>query len=148
MPPKNGRRFRPLVLVIDEHRHTRLALRFYLSHEGYDVAEAATGHEAAEMASADTPDLVLVDLNMPGVGVLTTQRLRAIADVKGVPFVGCAGPDSQAYRAAARAAGCDAYVTKPVNPGMLLMVVKSLLNRRASGVLPSGDVAQLASMVM
>ena len=149
MPPRNGRRSRPLILVIDEHRHTRLALRFYLSHEGYDVAEAASGHEAAEMASAEAPDLVIVDLNMPGIGgVLATQRLRGIAEVRGVPFVACAGPDSQAYRDAARAAGCDAYVTKPVNPCVLLMVVKSLLQRRSSGVLPSSDVTQLATMMM
>ena len=149
MPPKNGRRFRPLVLVVDESKQTRLALRFYLAHEGYDVAEAAGPHDAVEAATADAPDLVIVDLNMPGTGgVLTAQRLRAVADLRGVPFVACAGPESQAYRDAARAAGCDAYVTKPVNPRVLLMVVKSLLQRRTSGVLPSSDVTQLATMMM
>jgi two-component system cell cycle response regulator DivK len=149
MPPKNGRRPRPLVMVLDEHKHARVAFRFYLNHEGYDVVEAASGQEAAEVARAHAPDLVIVDLNMPGVGgVLAAQRLRAIAEVRDVPFVACAGPDSQAYRDAARAAGCDAYVTKPFNPGILLMVVKRLLNRRSAGVLPSGDVAQMAAMVM
>src|SRR5947209_14929634 len=122
MPPKNSRRFRPLVLVVDENKETRLALRFYLPHEGYDVAEAASGPEAVEAATADAPDLVIVDLNVPGTcGVLATQRLRAVADLKSVPFIACAGPESQAYRDAARAAGCEAYVTKPMNPRMLLM---------------------------
>ena len=149
MPPKNSRRFRPLVLVVDENRQTRLALRFYLTHEGYDVAEAASGQDAIEAATNDAPDLVIVDLNIHGTcGVLTTQRLRAVADLRGVPFIACAGPESQAYRDAARAAGCEAYVPKPMNPRMLLMVVKSLLQRRTSGVLPSSDATQLASMMM
>ena len=148
MPPRKAR-FRPLVLVIDESRDARLAVRFYLSNEGYEVAEAASGQSAFESAAADSPDLVLIDLNMPGPsGVLAAQRLRGIAQMEGVPLVACAGPDSQAYRDAARAAGCDAYVTKPVNPRMLLMVVKSLMQRRSSGVLPSGDATQLAKMMM
>ena len=113
------------------------------------MAEAASGPEAGEAATADAPDLVIVDLNVPGTcGVLATQRLRAVADLKSVPFIACAGPESQAYRDAARAAGCEAYVTKPMNPRMLLMVVKSLLQRRSSGVLPSSDATQLASMMM
>src|SRR5947209_4826955 len=133
MPPKNGRRFRPLVLVVDENRQTRLALSFYLKHEGYEVVEAASSREAAEVACAEAPDLVIVDLNIPGTGgVLTAQRLRAIAEVRGTPFVACAGPESQAYRDAARAAGCDAYVAKPVNPTTLLAVVRGLMGRRSA----------------
>jgi CheY-like chemotaxis protein len=149
MPPKNGRRFRPLVLVVDEIRQTRLALRFYLTQEGYEVAEAASGHEAAEVAGAEAPDLVIVDLNIPGTGgVLAAQRLRFIPEVRGVPFVACAGPESQAYRDAARACGCDAYVAKPVNPTTLIAVVRGLMGRRASAAPVSGDIAQLTAMIM
>ena len=148
MPPRKAR-FRPLVLVIDESRDARLAVRFYLANEGYEVAEAASGQSAFESAAADSPDLVLIDLNMPGPsGVLAAQRLRSIAQMEGVPLVACAGPDSQAYRDAARAAGADAYLTKPINPTVLLRLVKSLLGRRAAGVAPSGDVTQLANMVL
>ncbi|MFL6333193.1 MAG: response regulator transcription factor [Pyrinomonadaceae bacterium] len=148
MPPRKPRH-RPLVMVIDESRHTRKELRFYLSNEGYDVEEAANSHAAFESASDESPDLILIDLNMPGSsGVLATQRLRGAAQLSGVPVVACAGPDSQAYRDAARAAGADAYVTKPFNPAVLMRLVRSLLNRRAVGVLPSSDVAQLASMVL
>ncbi|MBV9924435.1 MAG: response regulator [Acidobacteria bacterium] len=148
MPPKQ-RRHRPLVMVIDESRHTRNALRFYLSNAGYDVEEAANNHAAVERAAGDAPDLILIDLNMPGSsGVLATQRLRGAPLLSGVPVVACAGPDSQAYRDAARVAGADAYVTKPFNPAVLLPVVKSLLNRGRMGVLPSSDVTQLATMVL
>ena len=148
MPPRKAR-FRPLVLVIDESRDARLAVRFYLSNEGYEVAEAASGQAAFESAAANSPDLVLIDLNMPGPsGVLAAQRLRSIAQMDGVPVVACAGPDSQAYRDAARAAGADAYLTKPINPTVLLRLVKSLLNRRAAGVAPSSDVTQMANMVL
>ena len=148
MPPKSPR-YRPLVLVIDESKHMRAALRFYLVNEGYEVAEAASGHAAFESATANPPDLVLIDLNMPGPsGVLAAQRLRSVPQMDGAPIVACAGPDSQAYRDAARAAGCDAYLTKPVNPTVLVRVVKSLLNRRAVGMMPSSDVTQLASNVL
>src|ERR1700755_3180108 len=111
MPPKKLRH-RPLVMVIDESGHTRKALRFYLSNEGYDVDEAPNSHAAVESASTNSPDLILIDLNMPGSsGVLATQSLRSSAQLNGVPVVACAGPDSQAYRDAARVAGADAYVT-------------------------------------
>lgn len=149
MPPQKTRRFRPLILVIDESRHARLTLRFYLDREGYEVAEAASGQDAFEKAANNPPDLVLIDLNMPGLsGVLTSQRLRSIGEMSGVPVVACAGPDSQAYRDAARAAECDAYVTKPINPPLLLSLVKSLLNRRSTGLLPSSDLTQVASTMM
>jgi two-component system, cell cycle response regulator DivK len=148
MPPRNHR-LRPVVLVIDESAHARAALRFYLVREGYEVAEAANGQVAFECATLNLPDLVLIDLNMPGPsGVLAAQRLRSVAQMDGVPFVGCAGPDSQAYRDAARAAGCDAYVTKPINPSVVLTVVKSLLSRRSVGMLPSRAVTQTAHMMM
>ncbi|HYH86739.1 MAG TPA: response regulator [Pyrinomonadaceae bacterium] len=148
MPPKSPR-YRPLVLVIDESRHTRAALRFYLVNEGYEVDEAANGHAAFESATVNPPDLVLIDLNMPGPsGVLTAQRLRSIQQMDGTPIVACAGPDSQAYRDAVRAAGCDAYITKPINPAVLMRVVRSLLHRRSVGMMPSSDVTQLASNVL
>lgn len=148
MPPRKTR-FRPLIMVVDESRHARTAMRFYLSNEGYDVDEVANGHAAVESASANSPDLILIDLNMFGPsGVLATQRLRSLAQLDDVPIVACAGPDSQAYRDAARAAGADAYVTKPINPSVLVRVVRSLLDRRGVGVLPGGDVTQLANMVL
>ncbi len=148
-PPKqNNHRYRPLVLIVDDCRPSRLMMRFYLDREGYEVIEAACGQDAFERASTNPPDIVLIDLNMPGLGgVLATQRLRSIAAMGRVPFVACAGPDSQAYRDAVRAAECDAYVTKPLNPTILLSVVKSLLNRRSLGVLPSSHVTQLAQSV-
>jgi DNA-binding response OmpR family regulator len=147
MPPKQPR-LRPLVMVIDESRQTREALRFYLSNEGYDVAEAPNSHAAVESAANNSPDLILIDLNMPGSsGVLATQRLRSAPCLSDVPVVACAGPDSQAYRDAARVAGADAYITKPFNPAVLLPVVRSLLKRRRAGVLLGGDVTQLAGKI-
>src|ERR1043165_4471452 len=87
MPPNKKGRFRPLVLVIDESREARLAVRFYLSNEGYEVAEAAGGQSAFESVALSSPDLVLIDLNMPGPsGVLAAQRLRSIPQMEGVPI--------------------------------------------------------------
>lgn len=147
--PTRKPRFRPLIMVVDESRHTRAAMRFYLTNEGYEVDEFADGRAAVEGASANSPDLILIDLNTPGPsGVLATQRLRSLAQSEGVPVVACAGPDSQAYRDAARAAGADAYVTKPINPSVLVRVVKGLLNRRSVCALPGNDAAQLASVLM
>src|ERR1043166_1593871 len=114
MPPNKKGRFRPLVLVIDEASETPLAVRFYLSNDGYEVAEAAGGPSAFESVALNSPDLVLIDLNMPGPsGVLAAQRLRSIPQMEGAPVVACAGPDRHVYRDAARATGADAYLTKP-----------------------------------
>jgi CheY-like chemotaxis protein len=146
MPPSKPRRFRPLILVVDECPQARSSLRFYLRNEGYDVAEAACGQAAFENAKVNSPDLVLIDFNMPGrSGVLATQRLRSLEKMYSVPVVACAGPDSQAYRDAARAACCDAYLTKPINPAVLIRVVKSLLERRSLGIVTITDAVQLVN---
>jgi two-component system, chemotaxis family, chemotaxis protein CheY len=143
------KRFRPLVLVADESKDARLMLRFYLSNEGYEVVEASGGQSAFECCAADSPDLVLIDLNMPGPsGVPAARRLRNIPQMEGVPVVAYAGPDSQAHRDAVRAAGADAYLTKPINPAVLLRLVNSLLRRRPAGAPVSADATQPAYMVV
>jgi two-component system chemotaxis response regulator CheY len=147
MPPR--KRFRPLVLVVDGSKDSRLVVRFYLSNEGYEVIEASSGQSAFECCASDSPDLVLIDLNMTGPGgAPAAQRLRNIPQMEGVPVVACAGPDSQAHRDAVRAAGADAYLTKPVNPAVLLRLVNSLLRRRSSGAPVGVDATQPAYMVM
>ena len=145
MPPrKTNRSPRPLILVIDENEQNRIMLRFYLTKEYYDVVEALTSQEAFQKAMEMPPDLVMIDLNNPHLsGVLTAQRLRSIQGMSHVPIIAYAGPDSQACRDAVLASGCDAYVIKPVNPSVMMNVIKSQLHRRSTGVLPSSDVTQL-----
>ncbi|HMF57292.1 MAG TPA: response regulator [Pyrinomonadaceae bacterium] len=145
MPPrKTSRTPHPVILVIDENEQNRVMLKFYLTREFYEVVEAVTSQEAFQKATDVAPDLILIDLNNPQLsGVLTAQRLRSIQGMSSVPIVAYAGPDSQACRDAVMASGSDAYIIKPVNPSVMMNVIKSQLFRRSTGVLPSSDVTQL-----
>ncbi len=144
MPPrKTSRHPRPIILVVDENRENRIMLRFYMAKEFFEVEEAVTSQEAFQKAAELSPDLVLIDLNNPRMsGVLTAQRLRHIEEMASVPIIAYAGPDSQACRDAVIASGCDAYLIKPINPSVLINVVKSQLLRRSAAV-PAADVTQL-----
>jgi CheY-like chemotaxis protein len=119
------------VLVVDDSLDTRTALRMVLATWGYEARAAADGAEALRVAAEFKPDVVFLDLAMPGMtGLEVAQRLRQGG---AVPFLvvltGHAGP---AYEEAARAAGFDHFLAKPSPPEEL----RSLLTEYAN---PSGE---------
>jgi two-component system, cell cycle response regulator DivK len=108
--------YRPLVLMVEDDEDTRFMLRLILEHEGYATIEAADGLEGIEVAGREHPDLILIDGSLPGLdGLSATRRMREQESLRDVPIVALSGHTSPEFQAAARAAGCDAYLVKPLD---------------------------------
>lgn len=119
------------ILVIDDEPQLRRAMKATLSSIGYTVVEAKSGEEALAQIDELKPDLVLLDLNMPGVGGLET--CRGIRDRSDVPIIILSVRNSEADKVQALDAGADDYVTKPFGIQELLARVRAALRRSSSG---------------
>lgn len=101
----------------------------YLQYSGFRVAEACTGNEALAQAFALTPDLILMDLSLPGMdGWEATRHLKADERTKHIPIVALTGHALAGASDRAKRAGCDAFVTKPCLPDDLVVEVRRMLS--------------------
>ena len=119
----------PLILVVDDYQDAREMYAEYLQFSGFRVAEAKNGNEAVEQAFALKPDLILMDLSLPGIdGWEATRRLKADDATKHIPIVALTGHALPGASEGARRAGCDSFVTKPCLPDDLVVEVRRMLN--------------------
>ena len=115
------------LLIVDDEPQIRRVMRSTLTAEGYIVTDAKTGEEALEKLRSERPDLVLLDMNMPGIGGLATCReIRASSEV---PIIMLTVKDMEQDKVAALDAGADDYVTKPFSTPELLARIRSNLRR-------------------
>jgi two-component system cell cycle response regulator DivK len=118
----------PLILVVDDCFDTRALHSECLLEAGYRVASAADGNSALSLALSAVPDLVLLDLQMPGLDGWETARLmRSYFPTRPIPIIAVSGLDDSATVKRAKAAGCDRFVPKPCTPEELLRVIQSAL---------------------
>jgi two-component system cell cycle response regulator DivK len=116
------------VLVIEDHEDNRTILRDLLTTVGYEILEAINGEDGLALAEAQPPDLILMDIDLPGIdGYEATRRIRAQPGLRGVPIIAVtsyalSGDDAKAF-----AAGCDAYIAKPFSPRALLARVREFV---------------------
>jgi len=91
-------------------------LRVLLEMKGYAVVSAADGHRAVEVAVQEVPDVMLIDLELPGLdGLSVAKELRLHPELQAVPIIIISGHDPSKYRAEALSAGCDDYLLKPID---------------------------------
>ncbi len=115
------------ILVVDDEPQLRRAMKATLTDLGYSVIDAKTGEEALEMLRHDTPDLVLLDLNMPGIGGLET--CRAIRETSDVPIIVLSVRNTERDKVQVLDAGADDYVTKPFGIQELLARIRAAMRR-------------------
>jgi two-component system, cell cycle response regulator DivK len=109
------------VLVIEDNEKNRYLISFILKGAGYTVIEAVTGEEGVETALRERPDLILMDIQLPGIdGYETTRRIRASPEGTKVPVIALTSYAMTGDRERALAAGCTGYVEKPINPDTIL----------------------------
>ncbi|MEJ2639468.1 MAG: response regulator [Desulfosarcinaceae bacterium] len=117
------------VLIVDDEPNIIVPLQFLMEQNGYDVMVAATGEEAMEAIAANKPDLILLDIMLPGIdGYQVCQTIRANADwpeIK-IVFISAMGRDVDVAKGLALAA--DAYITKPFAIADVVAKVNRLLN--------------------
>ena len=119
----------PLILVVDDYQDAREMYAEYLQFSGFRVAEARNGNEALEQAFALKPDLILMDLSLPGMdGWEATRVLKADDRTKSIPVVALTGHALAGASEGAKKAGCDSFVTKPCLPDDLVVEVRRMLN--------------------
>jgi two-component system KDP operon response regulator KdpE len=115
------------ILVVDDEPQLRRAVKATLTDLGYSVIDAKTGEEALEMLRHDTPDLILLDLNMPGIGGLET--CRAIRETSDVPIIVLSVRNTERDKVQVLDAGADDYVTKPFGIQELLARIRAAMRR-------------------
>jgi two-component system, cell cycle response regulator DivK len=122
----------PLVMVVEDYEDAREMYVEYLRFCGFRVTEARNGVEALEQAFAALPDVILMDLALPQMdGWEATRRLKQDPRTAGVPIVALTGHALAGHADGARAAGCDAFVTKPCLPDALVDEINRVLARVA-----------------
>ena len=120
----------PLILVVDDFADVREMYAAYLRFAGFRVDEAADGVEALAKASKLRPDLVLMDLSLPGLdGWEATRRIKADEQTRHIPVVALTGHTLAPYLQRARDAGVDGFLAKPCLPDALVAEVRRLLPR-------------------
>ena len=116
------------ILVVDDFHDNREMYAAYLRFSGFTVDEAVTGTEALEKALATRPNLIVMDLSLPGMdGWEATRRLKTDPTTGHIPIVVVSGHGLEGSVRAAQAAGCDAFLRKPCLPQVLLAEVMKLL---------------------
>ena len=117
------------VLVVDDFDDTRLLLRTWFERRGFRVVEAADGLQAISQAETESPDLIIMDMQMPQLdGLAATRRIRDLKTLDSVPIVAVSAYGADQFRELALAAGCDEYVSTPFEPATLESIIRSLLH--------------------
>lgn len=122
----------PLVLVVDDFQDNREMFAEFLSLSGFRVAEASTGREAIDRAFELIPDVILMDLSLPELdGWEATRKLKGDPRTEHIPIVALTGHALADHSRDAKEAGCDAFLTKPCLPEVLVVEIRRMLAKKA-----------------
>jgi two-component system cell cycle response regulator DivK len=124
-----------LILIVEDNAQNRKLARDLLQVHGYRTLEAETGEDGVAMAAERAPDLVVMDIHLPGMsGIDALARLRAAPATRAIPVIAFTASVMPKDRSVIMAAGFDAFVSKPINLGTFLAtVVTAIAQRRARG---------------
>ena len=122
------------VLIVEDTPDLRALLKAVFEAEGYEVLEAADGIEAVEVALAELPDAIIMDMSLPRIdGNTAVKIIRREPALSATPVIACTAHNKWEWRGKSIVAGCDAFVTKPIDFAQLRSVLAQLLaQRRAS----------------
>lgn len=132
------------VLIVDDEPDILEFLHYNLSRNGFDVLQASNGPEAIRMADQHVPDLILLDIMMPGMdGVETCYEMRKNEKLKNTLIAFLTARSEEYSEIAGLEAGADDYIQKPIRPRLLLTRIKALMRRKDSGQAPPRQDAQI-----
>lgn len=119
------------VLIVEDNDMNRDLLRRRLQRQQFEVVVAPDGYEALEIACGEAPDIILMDIGLPGIdGLETTRRLKADARTRHIPVIALTAHAMAGDQQAALDAGCDDYDTKPIDMPRLLGKIRKAIERR------------------
>jgi two-component system cell cycle response regulator DivK len=116
------------ILVVEDQEDLRAILRDLLTASDFEVIEAADGRAGVEKAQSERPDLILMDIQLPGLdGYEAMGQIRSDAGLAKTPIIAVSSFAMKGDEEKARASGCDGYVTKPYSPMQLLRMIRGFL---------------------
>ena len=119
-----------LILLVEDNEKNRKLAHDVLVHQGYRVADAESAEEALRLGRQERPDLVLMDIHLPGIdGITALQQLRADPATRSIPVMAVTASAMTHDRAKIMAAGFDGYQSKPISVKTFLVAVRELLDR-------------------
>jgi CheY-like chemotaxis protein len=118
------------VLLVEDTEDNRFMMRRLLEMAGYRVVEATNGEEAVRFAESERPQLILMDLSLPVIdGLAATRAIRKLNGFRETPIVAVSAHDTSDFQAEALAAGCNSYITKPIDFSELELLIARLLGK-------------------
>ena len=118
------------VLLVEDTEDNRFMMRRLLELDGYRVVEAMNGEEAVKLAKAECPQLILMDLSLPVIdGLAATRLIRKLPDCQRTPIIAVSAHDTADFQSEALLAGCNSYITKPINFNELETLIGQLLHK-------------------
>lgn len=118
------------VLLVEDTEDNRFMMRRLLEMTGYRVVEAMNGEEAVKLAQAESPSLILMDLSLPVIdGLAATRLIRKLPEFELTPIIAVSAHDTSDFQSEAIEAGCNTYVTKPIDFNELEQLIVKLLNQ-------------------
>jgi two-component system cell cycle response regulator DivK len=116
------------ILVVEDQEDNRQIIRDMLSATDYEIMEAKSGEEALAAVAKQRPDLILMDIQLPGIdGYEATRRIKADPALRSISIIAVTSYALSGEEQKARAAGCDEYVPKPYSPRQLLAKIRQYL---------------------
>ena len=116
------------ILVVEDHEENRRIMRDLLTSAGLEMIEALAGEDGVRLAESERPDLILMDIQLPGLdGYEATRRIKANPALRSIPIIAVTSYALSGDEVKAREAGCDDYVAKPFSPRALLAKIREQL---------------------
>ena len=118
------------VLLVEDTEDNRFMMRRLLEMAGYGVVEAVNGEEAVKLAKSECPQLILMDLSLPVIdGLAATRLIRKLPGCQSTPIIAVSAHDTSDFQSEAIEAGCNSYVTKPIDFNDLEELIGQLLKK-------------------
>jgi CheY-like chemotaxis protein len=119
------------VLLVEDTDDNRFMMRRLLEMTGYRVLEARNGEEAVAIAEAEIPQLILMDLSLPIIdGLAATRLIRKLPGLESTPIIAVSAHDTSDFQSEAIKAGCNSYITKPIEFSELEEMIEQLIQKR------------------
>jgi len=116
------------VLVVEDNPNNRKLMVLVLQKHGYETIEAVTGEKGVEKAAQTHPDLILMDIMLPGIdGLEATERIRRIGGMQDVPIIAITSYAMAGDRERILAAGCNGHIEKPINPLTIMKDIEKII---------------------